>query len=82
MFISHCSGYSSITRVNMKLAEESIVKNQKYIYEATKIYALKDISRYQRELLSIKELLLIATNRIIDLIKKKYTYLEFIIKNF
>lgn len=82
MFISNCICHSPITQINMRLAEESIVKTQKYIYEATKTYAIKDIYKYQRVLLSTEELLLITTHKIVDIIKKKYVYPDCIIKNF
>ena len=82
MFISNCLCHSPITQINMRLAEESIVKRQEYIYEATKTYAIKDIYKYQRILLSIEESLLIATHRIVDIIKKKYVYPDCIIKSF
>lgn len=82
MFISDCICHSSIAQINMRLAERSIVKKQKNIYEATKTYSIKDIYKYQRILLSIEESLLIATHKIVDIIKKKYVYPSFIIKNF
>lgn len=82
MFISNCLCHSSITQINMRLVEESIVKKQKYIYEATKTHTIKDIYKYQRILLSVEESLLIATYKIVDIIKKKYAYPDCIIKNF
>ena len=82
MFISNCLRHSPIIQINIRLAEESIVKIQKNIYEATKIHALKDVYKYQRILLLIQELLLISTNKVIDIIKKKYLCLSFIIRNF
>ena len=82
MFISNCLHRYPIIQVNTRLAEESILRNQKYIYKATKICDLKNIYKYQRILLSTKESLLIAVNKIINVIKKKYIYPGFIIKSF
>lgn len=82
MFISNCLRRSPIIQVNTRLAEESILRDQKYIYKATRICNLKKIYKYQRILLSAKECLLVAVNKIINVIKKKYVYPGFIIKNF
>lgn len=82
MFISNNLDYSYIVQINMSLIELSVLKIQKYIYQATEKCNLSDIYKYQRIFLSSKEFLLITIHKIINVIKKKFAYLNFIIKNF
>lgn len=82
MFISNNLDYSYVIKINMRLIEQSIVKIQRHIYQATQQCDLNNIYKYQRILLLAKESLLITIHKVINVIKKKFIYPNFIIKNF
>ena len=82
MLINSCIGSSQIIQVDIKLIERTILNMQKDIYRAVKIYDIQKKYKWQKKILLTKEIVLSVLYNIIKIIKKKFIYLVYIIKNF
>ena len=80
--MNSCISPFQIIQVDLRLIEETILKMQKYIYRATKIYNIQERYKWQKKILLTKEIVLYALYNIIKIIKKKFIYLIHIIKSF
>lgn len=82
MLINSCISPFQIIQVDLRLIEETILKMQKHIYRATKIYNIQERYKWQKKILLTKEIVLYVLSNIIQIIKKKFIYLTHTIKSF
>lgn len=73
MLINNYTTYFFAAQINIKLAERSILKIQRYIYLATRRNSIAKVNEHQRKLLLLREeILLVTLYRLINKIKKKF----------
>lgn len=82
MLINNCIDLSQVVQVNMRLVEKTILNMQKDIYKAVKVYDIKEKYKWQKKILLRRETVLSVLYNIMKVIKKKFLYLIYIIKNF
>lgn len=83
MLIYRNTNYCYRFKADTELINKSIIKVQKSIYFFTKEYNTIKADECQRQLLLLKnEILIIILSRLIKKIKKKSFYRHFIIRNF